>query len=262
MLTSDNIQHALLFKRRMEISRFEAKLNGIRKQEKKALILNDHHKNDFLQQSKLKRKEWWKADKSFREMIQKNGESRLSCQPSSVLNSNNQILQQIKPAKNLNNLNINQSIDICAKMNLVEDTKPVRNSTPSQKVTFVRINSGGSSANLMKSFVEPSPIFNLEEKTDILLPIISVSSRINSSISLTKKSKSFQLKKEKSNDDYEQTFKRFLNNSPFIIENKNIIKKIELQKLFFNREIKVNKLAAAKKDKRFDNLINSLNTIS
>ncbi|RNA03544.1 hypothetical protein BpHYR1_040963, partial [Brachionus plicatilis] len=261
MLTSDNIQHALLFKRRMEISRFEAKLNGIKKQEKKALMSKDHHKNEFIQQNNAKRKEWWKADKSFREMIQRTTDSRLSSRPISTLSFSKEKIEDSESKEDIKNFLINKSIEICHRTNSNEDTKLIRSRVPGQKVTFVRISSAGSNANLVKSLVEPFPIILQEQKSNPSLPIISKSSGNNSVVNSKKKSKTILLTKEKSLDGYDHTFKRFLNNSPFIVENKNVIRKIERQQSFVQHQVKINKMGAAKRDIRFDNLLNSLNAI-
>lgn len=265
MLTSDNIQHALLFKRRMEISRFEAKINGIIKEEKKALVSNFHHKSEFVQQSKAKRKEWWKADRTFREMIQKNVDAKLLNQRSnSTLSSNKTKLKEINSTEEFTNILINRSIEMCTKSNLNTNEKSIKNNIPNQKISFIRIGSGGSSANLMKSFVEPSSILQQQNKNDCLFPMLSTSSKDESVVisSNQKYHQTIKISPKKVRDNYDYTFKRFLNNSPFIIENKSFIKTFERQQSFVNQQVRKHKTAAAKRDKRFDNLINSLNTIS
>ena len=262
MLSSDNIQHALLFKRRMEISRFEAKINRISKEEKKALVSNYHHKSEFVQQSKSKRKEWWKADKSFREMIKKNVDSKFSNRSNSTLASNQAKLKEINSLEDFAKILINKSIEICTKSNSNKYEKPIRNIISDQKVSFIRIGSGESSASLMKSCVEPLSILHQEEKNDWLFPMISTSSKNDSVINSNKKyDQKNKISQKKLRDNYDYTFNRFLTNSPFIVENKSYIKKFERQLSFVNHQVKIHKITAGKRDIRFDNLINCLNTI-
>ncbi|CAF0975931.1 unnamed protein product [Brachionus calyciflorus] len=264
MLTSDNLQHALLFKRRKEISLYETKLNGIVKEEKKALLINDHLRHTFVQQTKQRRKEWWKSDNKFREMIKRTTDLSYPTRPITSFDTEENRKRKLEiPRRNVITVNdyLEQSIEICEKYNILDGEK---SDQINQKISFVRVNSGSSSANLVKHIKEPKSFpkeeINLSKLDRPEMPPRNDQQILKPILNIKKKSKTFVITKEQDREEFCYTFKRFLNNSPFSIENKHSITHNEKLKSQLNDQKDKSKKAISKRDYRFENLINSLNS--
>ena len=70
-ITSDNIMHALIMKRKMEINKYVKIIKLIDTEEYKAKMAVERAKISFLQAKQKRRKEWWRMDNHYRESVRK-----------------------------------------------------------------------------------------------------------------------------------------------------------------------------------------------
>ena len=76
-VTSDNIIHALIQRRKMEINKYVKVMKLIEIEEHKANQANERSRVSFLQAKQKRRKEWWRMDHHFRESLRKDLEANV-----------------------------------------------------------------------------------------------------------------------------------------------------------------------------------------
>ena len=70
-ITSDNIIHALIMRRKMELNKYVKVVKLIESEQRKSNLANERTKLSFMQSKQRRRKEWWRMDNHFRESLRK-----------------------------------------------------------------------------------------------------------------------------------------------------------------------------------------------
>lgn len=275
MQVSDNLINALVFKRQMELNRYQLKIKSLERNEQKMTVALDRNKMAFLQALKVKRKDWWKSDDHFRESVKKNldfpieninQQNESTRRESNRLKSNASILYFDQDDKGLwydrSSISVTK-FDPSTKFDEDDDVfekgaftlEPILKKKAerlnsfndvTQRVSFFNVNnSTRSSVNLTKNIlVKPSISLDTNENNDLLKDVYL---------------STFKKKENKNkNKDFYDVLSRFLKNSPFNVEAKNYLTKVEHENAFNSKQIKLGKVESSKRDKRYHNLIKSL----